>query len=201
MPEELDEAAPRPLLRVGVIVVSLLVLGGLWRWTPLAEWIRPQRLAAAISTAQHTAGGPATIVVLYAVGSLVLVPVTLLNLATALAFTPWIAFGYAMAGSLVGAAVSYLAGALLGRAAVDRLGGKRLESLRDYVARSGRGLLAMTVLRMLPIAPFTVVNLAAGASAIPFWTYFVGTALGMLPGVLAITLLVDQVGDAVSHPT
>jgi uncharacterized membrane protein YdjX (TVP38/TMEM64 family) len=201
LPEELDEAAPRPLLRVGVIVVALLVLGGLWRWTPLADWVRPQHLAAGIAAAQRTAGGPATIVVLYAIGSLVLVPVTLLNLATALAFTPGYAFVYAMAGSLVGAAVSYAAGSILGRDAVTRLAGTHVESLRNYVAHSGRGLVAMSVLRMIPIAPFTVVNLAVGASAIPFWTYFAGTALGMLPGILAITLLVDRVGEAVIHPT
>ena len=53
----------------------------------------------------------------------------------------------------------------------------------------------------MPIAPFTVVNVVAGASAIRFRDYLVGTALGMGPGIAAVTLLGDRLRGVLEQPT
>ena len=57
------------------------------------------------------------------------------------------------------------------------------------------------VVRNLPVAPFTVINVLAGASAIRFRDYLVGTALGMGPGVAAVTLLGDRLKGVLESPT
>ena len=126
-------------------------------------------------------------------------PITLLILATAIVFGPVSAFLYALAGSLLGAAVTFAAGRALGRDAVRRLAGHRLNHLSRRLAR--RGLLAVVAVRIIPVAPFTVVNLAAGASHISFRDFALGTALGMLPGIFAITLFSERVLAAVQQPS
>jgi phospholipase D1/2 len=41
---------------------------------------------------------------------------------------------------------------------------------------------------MVPIAPFTVVNLFVGASGIGFSPFFFATAIGRIPGIVTLTL-------------
>ena len=54
----------------------------------------------------------------------------------------------------------------------------------------------MTVLRLLPIAPFTVVNLVAGASEIRARDYMLGSLFGMSPGIVLMTMFGDRLGMA-----
>jgi phospholipase D1/2 len=62
------------------------------------------------------------------------------------------------------------------------------------------GLLTMTVLRLLPIAPFAVVNPVAGASAIRTRDFLLGTLFGMAPGVVLITVFGDRLGAWLRQP-
>ncbi|ONC41942.1 hypothetical protein AQ914_01710 [Burkholderia pseudomallei] len=59
----------------------------------------------------------------------------------------------------------------------------------------------MAVLRLLPIAPFIFVELGAAASSIGFRDYLVGTALGMLPGIVLTVTFAHQLSAALVHPT
>ena len=54
-----------------------------------------------------------------------------------------------------------------------------------------------TTLRALPVAPFNVVNLVAGATSVPPRSFFLGTALGLLPGGLSMTILGGQLSNVV----
>jgi uncharacterized membrane protein YdjX (TVP38/TMEM64 family) len=60
---------------------------------------------------------------------------------------------------------------------------------------------AVVTLRLLPVAPFTLVNLAAGASAIRLTDFVIGTVLGMAPGVTLMAVMGDRVASLFSHPT
>ena len=51
------------------------------------------------------------------------------------------------------------------------------------------------MIRMVPIAPFSIVNVAAGASKLSLRDYMVGTALGMTPGIAAMAALGAQIAD------
>jgi uncharacterized membrane protein YdjX (TVP38/TMEM64 family) len=59
----------------------------------------------------------------------------------------------------------------------------------------------MILLRLVPVAPFSIVNLAAGASHIRFWDFMAGTAIGMAPGVVLATSFARQLVTALTHPT
>jgi uncharacterized membrane protein YdjX (TVP38/TMEM64 family) len=46
--------------------------------------------------------------------------------------------------------------------------------------------------RLVPVGNFTLSNVAAGAVGIPFRDYLLGNLLGMLPSLLALTLLAQH---------
>jgi uncharacterized membrane protein YdjX (TVP38/TMEM64 family) len=68
---------------------------------------------------------------------------------------------------------------------VERLSGGSVHRLSERLAR--RGILTVIAVRIVPVAPFTVINLFAGASRISLRDYLIGTAVGMMPGVAAMT--------------
>jgi len=59
------------------------------------------------------------------------------------------------------------------------------------------GVRAVTRARLLPLAPFTIVNLIAGASRVRMRDYLVGTAAGMVPGIVVFALFGDRLRHAV----
>jgi phosphatidylserine/phosphatidylglycerophosphate/cardiolipin synthase-like enzyme/uncharacterized membrane protein YdjX (TVP38/TMEM64 family) len=138
------------------------------------------------------------VVLAYTLSSLVLVPVNLMIALTAAVFGPWLGFGYALCGSLVAAAVAFGIGRRLGRDWVRRVGGRRTAAVNRRLGR--HGLLAVVLLRMLPIAPFGLVNLAAGASELRARDFMLGSLIGMCPGIAIMTLFGDRLGVWLRHP-
>ena len=81
-------------------------------------------------------------------------------------------------------------GARFGQAALRRLIGDAARAHPRRIVR--RGVLAVAAIRLVPVAPFTLVNLVAGASAIKLVDYLAGTLLGMLPGLIVMSALGHQ---------
>jgi uncharacterized membrane protein YdjX (TVP38/TMEM64 family) len=77
--------------------------------------------------------------------------------------------------------------------------GTRIERVRRRLAR--QGILSIMVLRMVPVAPFTLVNMLAGASEIRFRDYLLGTALGLAPGIVLMTALGDRLRRVWEDPS
>jgi uncharacterized membrane protein YdjX (TVP38/TMEM64 family) len=74
-----------------------------------------------------------------------------------------------------------------------------LNRIRRSIAR--RGVLAVAAVRMVPVAPFTLVNLVAGAIRIPLADYVLGTILGMAPGLILMSALGHQIFTMITEPT
>jgi phospholipase D1/2 len=86
----------------------------------------------------------------------------------------------------------------VGRDLVRRYAGERLNNLSKQLSR--RGLLTIITLRIVPVAPFSVINLVAGASHIRFRDFALGTLVGLLPGIIAIALFADSVIHSIRDP-
>jgi uncharacterized membrane protein YdjX (TVP38/TMEM64 family) len=84
------------------------------------------------------------------------------------------------------------------RSTVRRLAGPKLNRILEVLRR--RGLVALTALRLVPLAPFTIEGIVAGAIRISLRDFTIGTALGMLPGTLAATVFGDQLEVALRNP-
>ena len=177
-----------------VAVLGLAALAAAWRFTPLAELVTAANVTDWTRAAGDRWWAPLAIIAAPTLASLVMFPRPLITLAAVLVFGPWLGFGYAMAGIMVAALATFVAGRLVRRDTVRRLAGRKLDRLS--AAMRERGLLAMTAVRLVPLAPFPVVGLVAGAIRIRLWHYAVGTFLGNLPGVLAATVFADQIAAA-----
>jgi phospholipase D1/2 len=81
---------------------------------------------------------------------------------------------------------------------VESLTGRQFRRIAESLKH--RGLPTMIVLRMLPIAPFTVVNLVVGASGIAARDFALGTVIGMAPGTVSLCVFQAQLLEAVRHP-
>jgi uncharacterized membrane protein YdjX (TVP38/TMEM64 family) len=81
---------------------------------------------------------------------------------------------------------------------VRRLAGHSVNRVSEVLRR--RGLVAMTALRLIPAAPFSVESLVAGALRLRARDVLGGTFLGMLPGTLAATVFGDQIHAALEDP-
>jgi uncharacterized membrane protein YdjX (TVP38/TMEM64 family) len=142
---------------------------------------------------------PLALILSYTPATLVMFPRWLITLAAIAIFGPWSAFAHAQFGVLIAALCGYVAGKLIGIGTVRRMVGPRLNGVKRVLRR--RGLVAVSMVRLVPVAPFVVVNVAMGAMRIRLHHYLVGTVLGMLPGMLAPTVLGDQLTAAISAPT
>jgi uncharacterized membrane protein YdjX (TVP38/TMEM64 family) len=134
----------------------------------------------------------------FVLGGLVVAPVTVLIAVSVLAFGPLFGFLYSFIGMTLSALLTFGLGHLLGHETVRRLAGSRLNKISRRLAQ--RGVLAIIAVRIIPVAPFSLINLVAGASHIRFRHFLIGTLIGELPGLLAISIFVDQIGAAIRHP-
>jgi uncharacterized membrane protein YdjX (TVP38/TMEM64 family) len=191
-------ALRRRLVLLVVAMVLVLALAIAWTWTPLRAWLDVDLIVAALRDVGR-AFGPLAAIAGFAVALTVAVPLTFLTLVALVAFGPWAGIGCATAGGLIGAAISYGLGRALGRDVLERMAGPRVNLLSRRMA--SRGLIAVIVVRLVPIAPFAVVNMVAGASHIRLRDLLLGTTIGMAPSMLAMAFFVDQIAAAMRHPT
>jgi uncharacterized membrane protein YdjX (TVP38/TMEM64 family) len=89
-------------------------------------------------------------------------------------------------------------GRYLGRDRVRRAGGRRVNTVSRRLER--HGLWAMTLLRMMPVAPFGVVNVVAGASDVRPRDFVLGSLIGMSPGIVVMSALGDRLGAWLRYP-
>ncbi len=82
--------------------------------------------------------------------------------------------------STLGATVSFLAARFVLRDAVQARFGERLAGINQGVARDGA--LYLFSLRLIPVVPFFVINLAMGLTPLRTWTFYWVSQLGMLAG-------------------
>ena len=123
-------------------------------------------------------------------------PRTAFTLAAGLLFGP--ALGIALA--VVASSVSALIALLLVRAAGWRLNRlvphPRVASLDARLRQ--RGWPTVMSMRLIPAVPFSVLNYAAGASAVGVLPYTWATLAGLLPGTAAVVILGDALTDHIS---
>lgn len=101
----------------------------------------------------------------------------------------------AVAGASCGAAVLFLVvSKSFGTSAISWFG-RRVERVAQALRADAWSYLL--ILRLLPLAPFFAVNLAAALVGVPFITFLITTTLGIIPGALAYAAFGDGLGSAV----
>ncbi|WP_372400068.1 VTT domain-containing protein [Azospirillum sp. HJ39] len=179
-------------------VLALAGLWGMWRYTALQEWATLEAVLAAFHGLGDSPLAPLWVMLAYVVGGYVMFPLTLLIAATAIVMGPWWGFPTAMAGAVASAVAMFWTGRLAGRDLLERHGGPLIARLNERLSDSG--IAAVAGVRAVPVAPYTVVNLAAGVSKLRFGDYVIGTMVGLAPGILAFNLLGHQLERTIGDP-
>jgi uncharacterized membrane protein YdjX (TVP38/TMEM64 family) len=189
------------LRQIWIAVAILALLFGAaaaWKWTPLAGMIEIDTVATWVVSVRNHPARPIIIMAAYVVGSLLLLPITVLIMATAVVFGPILGSAYSFAGSLLAAAVTYAVGYFLGKDFIRQITGPKWKRVERKISQTG--ILAVAVMRLLPVAPFTVVNIISGAFQVPLWQYVLGSLLGLAPGILIINLFAHRIESAIQNP-
>jgi len=177
------------LVQATLLVVGALILAALWQWRPIREALDPAAIAARVEPYRTWwAAGP-LVVLLYLVLEALCFPLMLLVVMTGIAFGPWLGSVYALLGTMAAAAGGFEVGRALGREKVERLLGDRARAVAAKVARNG--VLSVFLLRKVP-APYTLVNVVVGATAISFRDFMLGTLLGLGTFVVVLAVLGHQ---------
>lgn len=134
----------------------------------------------------------------YAVAALMPVPASALTILAGLLFGVAGGIAIVLVAASLGAYGGFWLGRLLGREAVERLTGSRVQRVDELLRR--RGLLAVLGIRLVPVVPFAAVNYAAGLTAVHQRDYVLGTLLGIAPATVAYVVLGAYGSSPLSWP-
>ena len=188
-----------PWVKIALAALVIAALAAAWRFTPLADLLEPKRITA---WAEHVRGTPwvvVAIVLAHTPAALTLFPRPLITLFAVIVFGPVLGLAYSLAGIMLAASVTYFIGRRMPRDTVRRLAGERLNRM-SHVLRK-RGVLAVVAVGVLPIAPFAIESMVAGAIRIRYPAYIIGTFIAMLPGTIATSVFGNEIKRALADPS
>lgn len=155
--------------------ISVVIIAGIDR-QQLHVWLETMGVFA-----------PLIYIVLYTVGTLLILPSTPLNLTGGAIFGIWWGTLWTTIAALVAAIAAFAFTRTVGRELVAQKLAGRWDAV-DAEIRQG-GLFYLFAIRLLPIIPYGIVNFVAGLTSIKFKDYLTGTILGTLPGILPFVMM------------
>lgn len=191
-------SARRAALLAGVIIALLCGLALVWRYLPLDAWLVRENLSAISLQLKHDPLAPLYVILLYTLAGLLAFPIVILIPATAMVFGPLPGLLYSLCGLVANASVLYAVGHVLGRETLHHYAGNRVRQISGRLAR--HGFVTVALLRLLPVAPFFLINLISGASPINFRTYTAATVTGIAPALIVMTLAGTQLKSTLDNP-
>ncbi|MEV6847919.1 VTT domain-containing protein [Actinoplanes sp. NPDC051411] len=177
----------RRLIRFAVLGV---VVGGL----AFAAAVLPLR---EIGDAVMMLGRTGAAVAIAVVGGLllsVMVPRTAITIACGALLGAATGAAAALAAAVIAAIATYYAGRWAGRGALKAKSGSKLARLDGWLDR--RGLSAVLLVRLLPLAPYGLVGYAYGTTSVCRKRYLLGTTLAAIPSAISYAVI----GAAVTKP-
>lgn len=145
------------------------------------------------------AGATAALVFIVGYAALVAVSVPgagLLTITGGFLFGPWLGTGYTVIGATIGATIVFLA-ARAGLAGLAARAGPW--AVRIAAGFRDSGLNYLLVLRLIPLFPFWLVNLVAGAAGLRLSVFVLGTFIGIIPVTFILASLGNGLGRLVAE--
>ncbi|MDH3394153.1 MAG: TVP38/TMEM64 family protein [Desulfobulbaceae bacterium] len=162
----------------------------LFRYTPVSQWIAPQRLRELVEG--FGVWSPLVFILIYAVGICFFLPATLFTGIGALLFGTMYGFIYNEIGALLGASAAFGIGRYMGRDFAASLIGDRLKKYDDKIAANG---FTTTLYLRLLFFPFTPLNFGMGLTRVTFRDYFFGTLFGIVAGGFVLTFFFATIAE------
>ncbi len=132
----------------------------------------------------------------FAILAFIGVPQFVLIAAAVVAFGALQGFAYSWIGTLVSSMVGFLLGRLAGARTMQVFSGEGVGKFMELVGRNG--FLASMIVRLVPSAPFIVVNMAAGVTPMRVRDFVAGTAIGIIPKIAITAFAGNSIVKAMS---
>jgi phosphatidylserine/phosphatidylglycerophosphate/cardiolipin synthase-like enzyme/uncharacterized membrane protein YdjX (TVP38/TMEM64 family) len=183
---------------IGILLITLIAFPFvLWLEIDLSQLLTKENVDTVVENARNSKWSLLWVVGLYILSSIIFFPVTVLNITIAIAFGPVYGFFLALLGSMITATVFYGIGRMIGEKAIH-IFRPVTEKIRQFEKKGG--IMGMTLIRLVPIAPFTLVNMTFGISRVSFSSYELATLLGFLPSILANAVFGAAIGELWEDP-
>jgi phospholipase D1/2 len=189
-------ASNRLLQLIAAGILLTLCLAALWKLTPLKDAVNLEGLVQWVEAFSEQWWAPLAIALAFTPASFVMFPRQAISIAAAIAFGPIKGWLLSVTGVVIAALVGWRIGRQLNDERVRRWAGERFAPTAKLLRN--RGLVAVMAVRALPVAPFTVESIVAGALRIKWSDLALGTVFGMAPGMLGTSFIGDQVGAAMT---
>jgi uncharacterized membrane protein YdjX (TVP38/TMEM64 family) len=178
-------------ISVAMVLVSaaLLVVGRLYYGEQIEAFID-----GTLGEARRTHIGLPVTIAVFTLTAYVGAPQFVLILACVVAFGPEQGFWFAWIATIVSGAVTYFTGRLAGAETRKRFGGATGGRFTRFMGKNA--FLASLIVRLVPSAPFVVVNMAFGAAHVNFWAFLGGLTVGVLPKTAILAFGFDAIMDA-----
>ncbi|MEN9206041.1 MAG: TVP38/TMEM64 family protein [Thermostichales cyanobacterium SZTDM-1c_bins_54] len=160
----------------------------------LGEQLRQGLVAGIDGIAQLGWVGGVLFVLLYALGTVALLPVSWLSLAAGAVYGVGWGSCYVLIGATLGAHMAFLIGRHLARERVNRwlAGIPAWQGLVQGIDQGGWKLVG--VIRLSPLLPFNLLNYALGLTSLSPWEHLLGM-VGILPGTVMYVYWGSLAGD------
>ncbi|MGI9170319.1 MAG: TVP38/TMEM64 family protein [Caulobacteraceae bacterium] len=156
--------------------VGLVFLFGA-RWLGVDEAATARRWLAAVPAPW----APLAVAGAFAALAFLGAPQIILIAAAVVAFGPGLGAVYSWMGTLVSALVGFGLGRAFGAGLIARLAGPGVDRFMGLIGANG--FAASLIVRLVPFAPFVIVNMAAGVTSIRLVDFVAGTGLGIVPKI------------------
>ena len=197
----MDRTPPGEGTWTGVAVTA----GGIVACLAIAFAIEPLREAVLDTVSGDTsqvredlrdlgAWGIALVVALALLHSVIWYPAEILDAAVGYVYGFWWALPLIMACWLANALLAYAIGVNAGRPIIYRLAGRRRFERMEKAVEGG-GVTLLLAMRLIPIVPFSLFSIAAGAARVPLGRFCWTTLVGYLPITAIFVYLGSQLEE------
>jgi uncharacterized membrane protein YdjX (TVP38/TMEM64 family) len=168
------------------LILIALILVALFFWLDLGRFLTLDSLKANRQILlqyyiDHRLLMVAVFMALYIIQTALALPgAVILSLSAGAIFGSLMGTLYAVSAASAGATLSFLITRYLLRDTVLNRFGNKLENINKELEQ--RGINYLLFLRLVPIFPFFLINLAAGLTRLPLRTFVLGTFFGIIPG-------------------
>lgn len=186
---------PHAIKQTLLVFTLLLVMTIFWRYLVDAGYLNEAALlqhTVYIRQFEYSLWSLLGISLLYVVLLAVMFPLTILVVTTGMLFSTEWAMLCATLGALSSSAAGYVVGHWLGRETIEKHGGITVRRAEQYIQNNSFN--SMVLINLLPVAPFTMTNMLAGAFRLDFPRYMLGSAVGIIPGLLIVIAFGGQLG-------
>ena len=189
------EVSWKKFIPISIIIILLIVfyILGIEKYFS-TEYLRSnyQELKSFVNL--HPILSPILFIFIYAASTAILIPAAaFLDIVGGFLFgVPWSTF-YVMIGATSGACALFLAVRMACSEMLSHMAGPALKKMVKGFQKNAWSYLLF--LRLVPLFPFWMVNIAAGFFEVNFWTFLWTTFVGIIPGAYAYTQAGAGIGE------